>query len=321
VIGEIALIGGLLALLGMPHALPLHSVAPAIAAITWVFALAVRALIAIGVAVFVFVYLPQTEVFAAVASWCWHAILPLLSDHLSGHPLADAAQILPALALAASLLWVVVGAIRAGLCVERHIRARTRGTGPLGSTVVSDRDILVAVAGVPRARVVVSEGALGTLDPEELEASLTHEFGHLARRHRPVIVCASALAALARWLPGTRAVQRQLLLSLERDADEYAVARTRNPLALASAICKAAGTRSIPATALPLHRAGTLGIRLEQLVAGGRHRGGAATEVAARALAGAMIIATLALTITLPSWALAAPANDAAAHATAGCHV
>lgn len=48
------------------------------------------------------------------------------------------------------------------------------------------------------------------------------------------------LAALGFLFPGTRQAQGSLHQALERDADEYAVRRTRDPLSLASAICKAA---------------------------------------------------------------------------------
>ena len=50
-------------------------------------------------------------------------------------------------------------------------------------------------------------------------------------------------------MPGTKDALQRLQFCLERDADEYAVDRTRNPIALASAICKAAVDSPAPTPA------------------------------------------------------------------------
>lgn len=93
--------------------------------------------------------------------------------------------------------------------------------------------------------LLVSDAALRAMDRDELRASFAHEIGHVRRRHRPLILGASLLAAVGRFLPGTQAAERELLFNLERDADEFAVRATNDPLALASAICKAAAGRAI----------------------------------------------------------------------------
>lgn len=193
--------------------------------------------------------------------------MPLLTSEfgLSGHSLADGAVVLPVLALAAPLLWLAFGAARAALALHRYLRHRTRGVGPHGATVVADPEVLVALTGFGRPRLLVSDAALGTLDPHELEASFAHERGHVRRRHRPLLFAGGVLGALGRPLPGTAAVQRGLALSLEREADEYAVAETRDPLALASAICKAAAGRS-PKLSAGLGGRGSVKVRLECLL-------------------------------------------------------
>ena len=312
---------GVAAAVCLPHALPLHRVAPRTAGAVWLLALWLRALVTIAAALFLFLYLPQTHVFEEVARWCLHNVLPILSGHsgFSGHPVAHFAVLLPALMLAASVLWMLGGLVRAWLALRLHLARRAVGTGPEGATVVDDDAIVVAVTRLGRARILVSRAALGAMDEDELAASLAHEQGHLRRRHRPTLLLGALLASLARPLPGTRVAYRGLVFNLERDADEYAVERTRNPLALASAIGKTA--------ALPL--AGTTGLagrggvalRMRYLIDGGRCRSTSRVEHAARATAALLAVLVVGLTATLPAWGIAAPARAAAADLTVDdCH-
>lgn len=321
-IWQAALACALAVAIALPHLLPLRAVAPVTAAAIWLSALALRALSGVGLAAFAFVYVPQTGVFRAVAEWCWQAVLPLLTEPVdaSAHPVADAAAILPATVLAGSALWVSFGLVRAAIRVHLHVRRNGRGAGPLGSTVVDDPAVVVAVTGIGRGRVVVSEAALGVLDTDELEASVTHEIGHIERRHRPLLVLASVLAALGRWLPGTAAAERELAFSLERDADEFAVSRTRNPLALASAICKAARAHGASAAIVALGGRGPVAQRLDDLLAGGRRRSGRGLERSARALALAMVTVVALVTASVPSWALAAPSKQSVDATLVSCH-
>jgi hypothetical protein len=289
-----------------PHLLPLHRVTPIWAAMIWLAALGLRALVAAGGAIFVFVYLPQTEFLRALAEWCLHELLPLVATHLglSDHPLAHAAAILPGLVLAGSLLWLLFGLARAWLALRRSL-ARALGEGPFGTTVVDDRRVLFAVTSFGRKRILISEPALRAMDEEELMASFAHEAGHIHRRHRPLLLLASVLASLGRALPGTRAAEREFAFHIERDADEYAVARTSDPLALASAICKVAtGTKAELAA---LGGQGRVAVRLGYLVDGAPSRGGKVLERTTRAVAVVLAAIVLTLASTLPAWALSAP--------------
>jgi hypothetical protein len=296
------------AAVALPHLVPLHSVKPAVAALVWLSALAVRALIALGGALFAFVYMPQTGVYDAVAHWCWHEIVPVVTAHLglSGHPLIHAAIVLPGLALAASVLWLIFGLARAWLLLRARLRMAV-GVGPLGSTVIEDPTVVVAVPQVGRGRIVVSRGAFGVMDCCELEASLSHELGHISRRHRPLLLVGAVLAALGRLLPGTARAERELRFSLERDADEYAVRRTQDPLALASAICKAATAPRL-AAAVPLGGGGRVSLRLDYL-SGRAPRASRALERSARGLAVVLVLIAVGLSATLPGWALAVPSS------------
>lgn len=304
----------------LPHIVGLHRVTPAVAALVWLCALSLRALVAVGGALFVFVYMPQTGVYAAVADWCLHEVLPLIAAHLglSGHPLVHAAIVVPGLALAASVLWLLFGLTRAWLLVRAKLR-RALGEGPHGSTIIEEDGIVVGVTGVGRSRILISRAALGAMDSDELEASLSHELGHIHRRHRPLLLLASLLVALGRMLPGTRTAERELRFSLERDADDYAVRRTRDPLALASAICKAASSRTLAGTT-SLAGSGRVTLRLDYLE-GQARRADRGLERGARVLAAALVTVALGLSATLPTWALAVP-QDVSVLSTAdsGCH-
>ena len=305
----------------VPHVLPLHRVAPRTAATIWLLGLWLRALLTTATAIFFFVYLPQTHLFEEVARWCLQNVLPILSGHLgfSGHPVAHFAVILPALMLAASVLWMLAGLVRAWLALRMHLARRALGTGPEGATILDDDAIVVAVTRLGRARILVSRAALGAMDGDELAASLAHERGHLCRRHRPALLLGTVLAALARPLPGTGTAHRGLVFNLERDADEYAVERTRDPLALASAIGKTAAG-PLAGTAGLAGKSG-VALRMSYLMSGGICRSTSRVERAARAVAACLAVLVVGFTATLPAWAVAAPARAATADIAADdCH-
>ncbi|MFP5364936.1 MAG: M56 family metallopeptidase [Thermoleophilia bacterium] len=251
----------------VPHLLRLETAHPATAAVIWFSALCLRALVALFAALFVVFYLPLTALFQIVTHWCWHTALPLITSHLglSGHSIGDAALLAPAFTLAVSLLSVCIGLWRAARTVSAWVRRTSIGPGPQESVIVGEHDILVAAAGLRHPRVIVSAGALTRFDDEELAASLEHERGHIARHHRIVLVTAEVLRALARLLPGTRRVCGELTFHLERDADRWALERRHDPIALASAICKAAQPRTSGGALLALS-GGAVTRRVRQLL-------------------------------------------------------
>ena len=237
-----------------PHLLPLSSASPTVAATIWLSALCLRALTVLYVALYLILFLPNTSVFAAVTHWCWHTVLPLVTTHLGldGHRIGDAAVIVPAFVLVFSLVSVSVGVVRAARSVRAKLARSSLGLGPGDSLIVSGRGVLLAAAGMTRPRVFVSAGALTTLDDDELAAGLDHERAHIVRRHRFILVFAELCRSLARFLPGTRATLRELHFHLERDADHWALARSHDPYALASAICKSATSRAAATPGLVL---------------------------------------------------------------------
>jgi len=123
------------------------------------------------------------------------------------------------------------------------------------------------------------------------------------------------LAAIARVLPGTEAARGELHFHLERDADEYAVSRTSDPLALASAICKAAATA--PRGLIALRGRGHARLRLGYLVDDEPRRAGRSLELATQAFAGLLVAMVVAVTASLPMLVLG---HAPAAALAADCH-
>lgn len=224
-----------------PHFLRGSRLAPTSGIALWLAALALRAGLAFAAAVALVNYLPQTGPFQLATSWCIHAVLPYVSTHLglSGHRMGETATLLPVMLLAASLAAAVFGLWRAARRLGRWLGENAIGPGPRNSLVVGGEEIVVAAAGLLRARIVVSAGALAALDEAELEASLAHEQAHVGRRHRYLALAGNLLFAIARVVPGGRRALDELHFHLERDADESAVRGSNDPLALAAAICKA----------------------------------------------------------------------------------
>lgn len=300
-----------------PHLLQLEGAHAPSAAGVWLLALGLRALVAVYAAVFAIFFLPTTDVFGVVTHWCWHAGVPLFARHigLSGHSIGDLALLAPVIGLAVSLTSVSLGLWRAARAISVWVRRTSIGPGPQRSLIVGENDIVIAAAGLRRPRVIISAGALTTLDDEELAASLAHEQCHIVRRHQLVLVFAEVCCALGRLLPGTRRAVHELVFHLERDADRWAVERRHDPRALASAICKAAQRRPAGGKALMTLGGGGVTRRVRQLL-------GAGTAAAPRRrrhldlLATSMALLVLALGVALPS-AASAGVHAAASNATA----
>jgi Zn-dependent protease with chaperone function len=303
--------GILVSLIALPHLLRLERVAPTSAAAVWFFALCLRALAAVAFATYMLIYLPQTPRFAGFADWCFNVVVPLVSldVHVPGLRLADGAAVIPTFVLGISLAAAGFHLLRARFYARRLVKQLSIGDGPLGSTVLASEEVLLAVTQLGPPRLLVSGKTLETLDEEELAAGLQHELGHLRRAHRPILLAASVLRALARWQPGAKAAYRELSFSLERDADEYALEQTRNPLALASAICKAALAQRDAIPAMGLRGESRVSLRLEYLLAGGRQRAGARVERAAQMLAALMLALVLFMAVAAPVWAMARPGS------------
>ena len=306
-----------------PHLLRLQRVKPVTAITVWFSSLALRALAGVLAVVYLLFFLPRTDAFAALTHWCLHTAVPALADKLEveGHGLGDLALFVPGAALAGSLVLACISTARNAVAVRRLVTEHVVGTGPRNSLMVGGHDVLLAVAGLTRPRIVVSAGALASLDDAELRAALDHEQAHIARRHRFIMLAAIALRALGRPVPGSRRAIRELAFQLERDADTWALSCRNDRLALASAICKAAVSAESgrgPAIA----RLGETGARerVGQLLDDSPARRAVTGTAAINGLAIAMVACTLALAAVLPTAAVAGVQNDAhGAHHAGHC--
>ena len=88
--------------------------------------------------------------------------------------------------------------------------------------------------------ILVSEGLLAGLSPDEWEAVVAHELAHVRRLDGRYLTFLRTFARLMRWDPILAAVASRLTRREEFQADAEAVAMTRRPRALARAIFKAA---------------------------------------------------------------------------------
>jgi len=245
---------------------------------------------------------PRSEPFVGATQWCWHAAVPYVAAHLdiSGHGVGDTAVLVPLAGVLLSAAATVYGVVRAGRAVRGYLRRFALGAGPRGSVIVPGRDVVLAAAGISRPRVVVSAGALLALDDDELAVGLEHERAHIRRRHRWVLLAGALARAIGRPIPGSSAALRELAFHLERDADRCALRRVRDPLALASVICKAA-TGGLPSSAVASLGGADVAERVRELVDGSPPRRLVATRPV-------LAVCTVALAA-----ALAVPAEGALA--------
>jgi Zn-dependent protease with chaperone function len=298
----------------LPHVLRLNQVAPVSACVLWIASLALRALTGLVAVTFLLFFLPQTQVFESLTHWCLHAVFPGLAGDLNveGHGIGDVALFLPGVALGVSLLVACVRTARGAWTARRLVDRHVLGRGPHGCIIVSGTDVVFAVAGLARPKIVVSAGALASLDDAELAAGLDHEQAHIARRHRFVMLAAVALSALAWMVPGSRRASAEIAFHLERDADRWALARRNDRLALASVICKAAAGAQAPGSPAIVNL-GQTGVRerLSQLLDDRPRRPSHPATATLNALAATMIACTLLLAGLLPAAAVSGARGDA----------
>ena len=131
---------------------------------------------------------------------------------------------------------------------------------------------------------------------DELAAGLDHERGHIARRHRFVLLFAELCRAPARLVPGTRHAVREVRFHLERDADRWALARRHDPYALAGAICKAGHGQVQQNVRVAALAGGDVGRRLDELLTS--RPSGCGPLIGWTARAASVLLSCLALGLT-----------------------
>ncbi|ROR96307.1 BlaR1 peptidase M56 [Salana multivorans] len=179
---------------------------------------------------------------AAVCRRCLAAATPFGLDASSTAVPAALLLALPAafgLTLATSLASHVLHRERRSRHAAEGLLLAARRRIIRGHTVsVIDSDHPFALA-LPRRHggVLLSTGALATLDAVELDAVLAHEQAHLRQHHHAINMLVTSLAALLRWVPLIRAAADALPHYLEIAADDQARRRTSTS-ALVSALVK-----------------------------------------------------------------------------------
>jgi hypothetical protein len=296
----------------LPHVLRLQRVAPVTAIVLWLSSLALRGLASLLAVISLLFFFPRSELFVALTHWCAHVAPPGIRSDLAveGHGLAALALCVPGIVLAASLISSCVVTLRDARAAGHLVAQHAVGLGPRHSLIVGGSDVLFAAAGLIHPRIVVSAGALASLDDDELAAGLNHEAGHIARRHRFVMLLAVGLRALGRAVPGSGRGVRELAFHLERDADRWALRQQNDRVALASVICKAATSDGARPPALVGLGDTDVRERLGQVLnrgSGTTRRAGAAFN----ALATAMVVCTLLVAAVVPAAAVSGAAADA----------
>lgn len=131
---------------------------------------------------------------------------------------------LAAVAAVAVPLLTVVGVVRAARNQSGvHVEAWLGDHGHFGDHALvvlpTDRFLAFCSHG-PTPQIVVSQGLVAALPPEELVAVLRHEAAHLEHRHQRLLLLVSGLELGLRVLPFLRRSTAALRAALERWADE-----------------------------------------------------------------------------------------------------
>lgn len=104
--------------------------------------------------------------------------------------------------------------------------------------VLEDEDCIIFSTTGKKAAVYVSSGLIEFLSEDQLRAALAHEFAHVARSRRPVLVTVFLLRALMFFNPIALLVFRRSVQEDEKICDEMAASFTKKPLDLAGALRK-----------------------------------------------------------------------------------
>ena len=174
--------------------------------------------------------------------------------------------------VAGGIALVGLGAMAAaGTLRMRRLRA-TAAVGDEGPVVIlpTPHPTAFAVPGRP-GHVVVSQGMLRGLDPDERRVLFAHERAHLRREHHRYVWISEVAAAA---LPVLRPLRRAVRLSTERWADEDAAAEVGDRRLVARAICRAALVQHDTATSRGLSMAGPDVSRRVEALLGRPDRGG-----------------------------------------------
>jgi Zn-dependent protease with chaperone function len=148
--------------------------------------------------------------------------------------------------------------LRARASSHRHARSAhmigRRVAGVNGLVLDAPQKMAYCLAGRP-ATIVITSGAIATLEPPHLDAVLAHEHAHLAGRHHLLLAATRALAANLPRIRLFTVAETEIAGLLEMCADDSA-ARHHGTAALLAAILALVGPDPIPAAALGANTVG-----------------------------------------------------------------
>ena len=92
--------------------------------------------------------------------------------------------------------------------------------------MLTEKAGICCTVGVVRPVVLLSRDFFRTMDEEELEAALAHEFAHIKRRDNGIALAVTLLRALTFFWPAAYVAIKQYLHEREKAADDLAVQTT-----------------------------------------------------------------------------------------------
>ena len=169
--------------------------------------------------------------------------------------------------LAAWTVWVGIQIVRfiSAIAAIRRARARSRAfpsraesalpcwrrlrrTGRLATLVLSDSVTTAAVLGWGAPMIAVAPSLVRTLDADELDRVLIHEWAHVQRRDDLVNILQIAVRIIAGWHPALWWIDRRLRIEREIACDEITVAVTGSAKAYAQCLLKLSSLRGTSPT-------------------------------------------------------------------------
>jgi beta-lactamase regulating signal transducer with metallopeptidase domain len=183
------------------------------------------------------------------------AFLPMQPDAVVSLP--DAWWTSTIVILAAWMVWASIQLARfvSAIVAIRRARARSRrfpphlesglphwsrihSEGRRATLVLSNSVTSAAVFGWGRPMIAVAPSLVRTLDPNDLDRVLIHEWAHVQRRDDVVNVLQVAVRIAAGWHPALWWIDRRLYLEREIACDEVTVAITGSPKSYAECLLK-----------------------------------------------------------------------------------
>jgi beta-lactamase regulating signal transducer with metallopeptidase domain len=129
--------------------------------------------------------------------------------------------------------------VESALCHWPHVRGDRRHA----RLVLSDAVPTAAVLGCGAPLIAVSPSLLATLDADQLDRVLIHEWAHVQRRDDLVNILQIIIRIVAGWHPAVWWIERRLHVEREIACDEVTVAVTGSPKSYAECLVKLASLR------------------------------------------------------------------------------